>query len=513
MAAISKLTTKQKSHNYSLFSSATGSHYRDAKINLERTKSRRIKTSTAFHFTFFAFQLSSTYMDKTDKTNRYAADKIALLGLFIVALLIARFIIASRSAIVLSGPIKLPNGGLSVSMPTGNGWQSDKQWRYKENGFTLSSFFAPGSGSVTTLTRCRYLLAATKTTMDTLFEQTASDVDGVIEKTDQAPAGELTIDWAYIKSNKTLLEMFFGTVRLPNSRRLDIEVHQTAGDAGLAEQVFKQIAGSITFKDNQLLRAGSEIVSKIKTKGLDKLLHDKNHQTLFLIKNAAKQVIGFTMDVRTDSDKNAQLNMRAASFYYFRGRFPQEQASFLKSSNNLDEFTWKSETSSLTNRSNAELALDKTGIMTVRQSNAPAQEKNYQLSATAIPDIFLDLVLSQMLDSNYKKIVVDTIGVEGKITPVLISRIEPEDTAPPPTTNRDEEKALYVLDMKLLDGRGFSERVYLDKQKQISKILLQHRAMYLLERTNSETILRQFPERADWLLQNYGIREQNQQRF
>jgi len=452
-------------------------------------------------------------MDKTGKMKKYAADKIALLGIFVVALLIARFIIASRSAIVLSGPIKLPNGGLSVSIPTGNGWQSDKQWRYKENGFTLSSFFAPGSGSVTTLTRCRYLLAATKTTADTIFGQMASDIDGVIEKTDQAPAGELTIDLAHIKNKKTLLEIFFGTVRLPNSRRLDIEVHQTAGDAGLAEQVFKQIASSITFKNNQLLRAGSEIISEIKTKGLDKLLHDKNNQTFFLIKNAAKQVIGFTMDVRTDSDKNTRLNMQAASFYYLRGRFPQEQASFLKSSNGLDEFTWKSETSTLTNRSNAELALDKTGIMTIRKSNTHASEKNCQLSTAAIPDIFLDLLFTQMLDSNYKKIIVDTIGAEGKITPVLISRIEPEDIAPPPTTNRDEEKALYVLDMELLDGRGFSERVYLDKQKQVSKILLQHRAVYLLERTNSETILRQFPERADWLLQNYGIWEQNQQRF
>lgn len=452
-------------------------------------------------------------MDKTGKMKKYAADKIALLGLLIVALLIARFIIASRSAIVLSGPIKLPNGGLSVSMPTGNGWQSDKQWRYEENGFTLSSFFAPGSGSVTTLTRCRYLLAATKTTADTILGQMASDVDGVIEKTDQIPTGEISVDWAHIKNKKNLLEVFFGTVRLPDNRRLDIEVHQTTGDAGLAEQAFKQIANSIIFKGNQLLKAGSKIVSEIKTKGLDNLLHDKNQQTLFLIKDTAKQPIGFTMDTRTDSDKNAQPNIQAASFYYFRGRFPQEQASFLKSSNNLGEFTWKSETTSLTDRSNSELSLDKTGIMTVRQSNAPAREKNYQLSTAAIPDIFLDLLFSQMLDSNYKKIIVDTIGAEGKITPVLISRIEPEDIAPPPTTNRYEEKALYVLDMELLDGRGFSERVYLDKQKQISKILLQHRAVYLLERTNPETILRQFPERADWLLQNYGIWEQNQQRL
>jgi len=46
-------------------------------------------------------------MDKTYGTKEYAADKIAFLGLFIIALLIAYFIVASRSALVLSEPIKL----------------------------------------------------------------------------------------------------------------------------------------------------------------------------------------------------------------------------------------------------------------------------------------------------------------------------------------------------------------------------------------------------------------------
>ena len=88
-------------------------------------------------------------MNGTCGTKKYGADKIALLGLFTVALLTAHFIITSRSAVVLSEPMKLDYTGLSVSMPAGNGWHGEKQWKYQKNAFILSSFFDSGAGSVT----------------------------------------------------------------------------------------------------------------------------------------------------------------------------------------------------------------------------------------------------------------------------------------------------------------------------------------------------------------------------
>ncbi len=110
----------------------------------------------------------TAYMDKTYDIRgtpqggkpKIGGDKIALLGLFIVALLIARLIVASKSALILSEPIKLTQAGLSVSMPAGNDWKSEKQWKYHENSFSLSSGFALGPGRPTAWAHCRYLLAA-----------------------------------------------------------------------------------------------------------------------------------------------------------------------------------------------------------------------------------------------------------------------------------------------------------------------------------------------------------------
>jgi len=189
-------------------------------------------------------------MDKTYDIKKIGGDKIALLGLFVVALLIARLIVASKSALILSEPIILAQAGLSVSMPSGNGWKTEKQWKYHENVFSLSSNFAPGSNRPTAWAQCRYLLAAETATPQMRFEQKAFEVDGQIVKMDQTHTDTLTFYWALIEQPRTPLSFIFGTAKLPNNRQFDIEVHQIMGDAEMAELAFKRIVKTLSFKDD-----------------------------------------------------------------------------------------------------------------------------------------------------------------------------------------------------------------------------------------------------------------------
>lgn len=252
----------------------------------------------------------------------------------------------------------------------------------------------------------------------------------------------------------------------------------------------------VTSKHDQPLKAGSEIVAKIKSEGLSSFLDSQSQDSFFLIRDERARTIGFTMDILIDSGTDDRLNIQATSFLYARGRYAQEQIALLQSDNYLDEFTWKSETVRPTGRSSTRITLDNTGTMTVSKSNTQPEEKIYQLNPAVIPDVFLKFVFSRILDSSYKKILVDTIDSDGQITTTLISK-----------TKADK----YVLDVKFLDGRGFSERVYFDKQKQIFRILLQQKNIFILERSSAENILREFPERADYILQKDKILEQNQQ--
>lgn len=488
------------------------------------------------------------YMSVVDTIKRYGVDKIAFLGLFVVAVLLARLIIASRSAVVLSEPIELNYSGLSVSIPAGNGWQSEKQWKYYKNTFTLSSFFDSGSGSMTAMARCRYLLAAKTATADMLFREKTSAIGGAIANTGQIPmdmpgfhfakssqnSGPFIINWVHIIRPNRLFDTFFGITQLPNGRQLDIEVYQAGGDIDLAEQVFKRVTESIKLQDNQALEAGCEIIAAIKSKGLDSFFSSrfaketKNGGNFFLMKDAKGRSIGFAIDVLTaapvlqqnretefyDFEKDAQ-SIQAASFDYIRGPYNREQATFFQGQNNLDEFTWRSETSGIKGRSGAEIVLDKTAVMTVKRFGQTVEHNSYNISSAAIPNIFDALTFSQMLDSDYEEILVDIIDADGAILPLLVSRIEKDDSAVERFFSKAaaQEQVSYVLRLDLLDGRGFSDQVYLDKQGRILKRLLQREGVYILERTNAETILREFPERGDYILRSSKMLQQGQPEY
>jgi len=420
-------------------------------------------------------------MENTYGMKKYSPDKIVLLALFVLALLIARFITASRSAIELTDPIELNHTGLSVSMPAGNGWRTNGQWKYQQNSFTLTSDFIPVSASVKAHAGCRYLLAAVQTDPLLIFEQKAASVDGIITETGQLRTDTLTVDWAHIKKPQTLPSIFLGTVQLSNSRRLDIEVFQATGDTDLAEQTFRAVAKSLKFQSNELLQTGGEILDEIKNIGLNHFLDvhpakiSQNTPVFFLIKNAAGQNVGFTMDVLTSSDRSMQFNIEAVSFSYFRGRYPRERRTLFQSNNTLNEFIWKSQNASLDDRSVATIVLDRTGLMTVSKLNPSSEEKKYQFGPAAIPKILLELLFTQMLDSGSEKLIVDIVEADGIVTPALVSK----------TT--EVENGRYVLKAQLLNGRGFH-----------------------YERSGIENILKQFPERADYILQKNKLLEQNQ---
>ncbi len=434
------------------------------------------------------------YMSKTFDTKKFAADKIAFLGLLIVALLIARLIITSRSAIVLSEPIVLEHSGLSVSIPTGRGWRSENRWLYQEDGFTLSGVFVPYSANPTILVQCQYLLAAEDASASAMFEQRAQKIKGAIEKTGQTDTGSLTLDWAHIRRQKTLFNTFIGTVLLANNRRLNVKVDEVAGDTEAAERLFNKIIESLSFEGNPLLTAGTEIVTAIKDVGLDRFLHNREQQNFFLIKDTARRTIGFTMDVLIDSQQNSPLNIQGAGLLYLPGRYALEQATFFQSDNGFDEFEWQIERVERKSRTGTKISAEYSGPITVKRFGPQAEEKSYHAGRAMIPAVLADMVFEQMLDSDYEKIIIDVIKTDGAVAPMLVSRTEATDRA------GDVDNIEYVLMAEFLDGRGFSEMIFFDSQRQILGSILKQEQVYIFERTDLETVLKLFPQQADYIL-------------
>jgi len=431
------------------------------------------------------------------KTAKVATDKIAFLGLFVIALLVARLVVSSKSAVLLSGPITLKHTNLSVAVPAGNGWQHEKAWRPRKNGYTLSSVFAPGPGGPAALVLCKYQIALSPVTADLIFEQKAFAIGGKVAATGQIGAGELMIEWAHLKNVKTEMEMFFGAAALPYQRRFNIEVHVGSVDFELGQQIFKKVCENIKFEKNQLLKAGNEIISQIKSAGLSSPLQDIGAGNFFLIKDSGNQIIGFTMEVSGNAGEGSAFNIQMVNYYYIREKYPSEQVSLFQSVDNLEKFYWKSEISGPPGMKGFEIVQSPLQTLTVKSFGREIKEENYQFTSAVIPEVLLDMVFRRMLRSGYKQVMVDVIESDGNVTAAFISQIEQQNTVEG-----------TVLQLELLNERGFAEQIYLDDKLKIQKQILLGEGV-TLERTNKETVIKNFPERLEYILQKSDLLEQN----
>jgi len=428
------------------------------------------------------------YMARFYKTEKYSAGKIALLGIFVFSLVIARLVITAQSRILLSEPVKLRHTGLSVSIPSGRGWKNQKQWTYKNNSFNLSSDFAPSHTNPNAYVQCRYYLTVKCRRAEIRFAKRAAVINGRLRKTGHTQKATFTIDWAFVKNTELMLGIFFGTLTLPDQRSLDVEVLETTGDTKLAEKVFWKVVNSIKFEDTPLLKTGKKIVEEIKNAGLNSFLSNSGLQTFLLLKDAKKGCVGFMMDLIASSGKNNQSKIQASTFLYLKAHKSSEIASIFQSDNSLDTFYWESQTRSHRGIEDAQITFNRNGVLTIAKSRRDHKETKYKLGPAAIPDIFLEPALNQMIHSNVSEIIVDLVDFDGRITPTLIKQ----------TQSRPLSGYEFMLDF--LTDRSLNQQVSLDAQGRIFESILIHRDL-ILQRTTIQRLINLFPERADYILQ------------
>lgn len=444
-------------------------------------------------------------MYDSNKAKKYSLDKLALLGLFVLSLAVAKLLVVSKSAVRLSSPIELPYSGLSLSLPSGNGWQSELKWRYQQNGFTLKSALAVKQSVFRAHAQCRYLLAADSRPLPELFNERESAIEGRATQTGQTKIANLTIDWARIEKIERSTVLFFATARLPDNRQLDIDILGSADESGTTELVFNLMINSIKFTDNNLLHAGADIVAQIRQQGLNAILastppYNKNSQLFFLLKDRQERPIGFLMDLFIDTGESEPLNIRAADYYYFRDVSPSEQAAFFQADSRFQKFVWRTETAG---RTGTQIVADDPCLITVTRFDRTAEENVYQLNPAAIPDMLLDLAVIKMLDSGYDKIILDVINSDGMVVPTTVTKVRQGQNA----VGCDNYP--YVLKTEMLDGRGYSTLTCLDDQKQIVRFLLMQEQTYVVERVAEDDILRLFPERSDFVRHRQELLKQD----
>ena len=426
-----------------------------------------------------------------NKTGKQIAKTIALPALLVISLLAARLVMQSKTGIRMSAPIDLNRSGLSVSMPSGNGWQCKEKWSFEDSSFNISSIFAVSGLNDKAYAQCRYLLAAGEETPTERLDQEYSGTKLVT--TGQSTAGNLTANWATINTDSGI-EIILGVCELADGRQLEIEVLQIESEQNTAKDIFEKIFKSIRFSDNGLLRAGTRLISDIRNEGLDIARDNDSSASFFTIADSHNKIIGFTMDAMALVRTDANTTINAADYYYLRGTVSDEQVGYFRGDANLRQFTWRDETSSRTGRKGIEMTAD-SGILTVRRLRAGSpfdkrtgkETGEYELGETAVPDIVLDPILAKALDINEQSFIIDIIRPDGAVMPVYIEKS-------PPAKDRTDSNSIRL---EWLDGRNYWQQIYYDSSKKPEKIMLGQEATYTLNVSDANEITKLFPERAN----------------
>jgi len=485
-------------------------------------------------------------MNETYDKKMAVRAKAAFLGLFVLALAAARLVVAMRFAVSLSDPIELAYSGLSVSMPEGNGWRSSKSWDYSRGEITLLGTFAPGVLKATALVKCSYIFPAEIVDVEKRFERRRLAVDGKIVEEGQIESESAVVDWARMNQADGY-NYIFGSAELPDYRRIEIEVQESAGDVDLAERVFKAVASNLSVTDNPLLESGAEMIAKMKDAGLAEKIENHNRRNLFFIRDSRMRsdIIGFTTDVLIDTGRTKEMNIEAMGLYYTRGVSPHEEMTSFQSDNRFDRFRWKTELvagpqaprapgGGARERTRVEVVLGDSGILDVTKiGSSPgdssviggsSEPNRYHTSGASAPDVLIEQLLARMIEDGLEETLVDMITPYGSIVPTHISQIRSESMAGLPASGvRDAaarrpqadlrrnpwglgagaEDAAYMVKLTPLDGRGFFKYVYLDDQSRICRIS----STLLFNRTEPEEAAKRFPERADLILQDEKLRQ------
>jgi len=230
------------------------------------------------------------------------------------------------------------------------------------------------------------------------------------------------------------------------------------------------------------------------------LLGNGGRHSFLLIKDLADRPIGFSVDILNCNGSDAAA-VEAGSHFYIRGMQARQQRMFFQSNNGLDRFSWLTRTVSRAGTAGTEIVRADNSV-TVTELGSQNRIRRFEPDPVSMPSPLLDIVLIQMIENGTRRAVLNVITAEGTVSPTLICAKQLE------RPNRTDQGPQYQFTVKLLDGSGFLEVVSLNRQKEISRIVLKHDHVLTLERTTAEDIIRLFPEQADYIMQAPEIHEE-----
>ncbi|MCD6175048.1 MAG: hypothetical protein J7K65_04680 [Planctomycetes bacterium] len=361
-----------------------------------------------------------------EKVKRYSLIEVVLLAIFMLGLLTAGLIVKLRARIVPSDLISLPGSGLSVSMPTGSGWERTAAWQYEEaenSMMLIGQFGDPGRGGMAV--RWRYLFSTPAGSERELLEQKARKIGAAIQSFDMIGSQECPMVYARMLLPQTPREeIYLGIMRLDANRSVELLVRSYGFGGFHGENVLESVAGSIQYHPLQESADGRALMDEFLQTQANRLASRPLPDESFLIKDATGKNLGYYHARHSVSNDNGQsrFRMQIRQFEY--------NALELKSELWFDplgkDTRWK--TDLIIPQAGRpvvyEIGADESGSLSVKCD--AGEIKTFPADQFFLPEPLLSELAYVFLQSEYSGVIVDVLAARGQLVPVYLTKLSPE---------------------------------------------------------------------------------------
>ena len=430
-------------------------------------------------------------------TTKYSVAEVVLLVTFAFSLLVGYYIVQERQKIGLSAPIKLDYTGVSVSLPSGEGWKSSGPWQFRENAsdYMLSAQLN-SRGRILAIVRWRYILASEKITTYQLLAKRAADGGAEIVKTSQYSVEDTIIEWAQATVPGGLKNVFFGIVQLDNGRTLEVDA-MAPSDQDLAKLIFRKVCNSLKYRPNDLLDKGDNFIANIKNFGAVNLIEKDTGSTwekVYIIDGNTGNTSGYTLETFSKINPSADsMNIKSDKRKYlsYEGGWIKEN-SFFKCDNRFDSFFMQTRLSSSSADRLHMIVIDHNSTNGMKVvSQALSEDLVSWPGNNIVPEVLLDSIMPAYIDCEYTDMMIDTVRSDGQIVPVLVSKISSE------LAKELDPKAYYAVRLDFLDLVKKRQQILFDQDKNIIKKIDSPREAQVWLRSNRKTLLEKFPNETE----------------
>lgn len=441
--------------------------------------------------------------------------ELVLLTVFVSGLITAWLIVAEKTRVSFSQPIRLNYTGLSASVPQGEGWAGLDRWEYNGdfNLYFLSSELRLQS-QPEMYVEWQHLLAERPGDIDEKLKHAVTRIAGSIIEVGQTNSGDLQFRWVKFAQASIDKEGIIAIAELPSGRYLKLVIRTEAQSSSL-KTIFENALASARYEQSDLLDNSSDFLVYLKSLGAGTLV--KTHlaeemESMYLVKrnlpnNQGLSIIGFDIQRFEDRYKNGESVGLAAKQLRFVGGFRARiDESDFDCDNDFTRISWQNAVQAANGSGwlKTTVESDSAGQMTLEKAG---NSTDYHLSNLVIPRMLIEPAARAFLQYDADRILVEILDHNGRIVPTVLIKqnqntmsLKPDQLPEPPS---------FVVKLQYLNDHNPVEYFYFDADKNImTKHFMSRQTEMILEATNwaeltmkfkrfNPTFDTLFPERED----------------